>query len=299
MKPFVIKSIIFSLLVIAFCGCLLYSFPKDPDHMMAEYEVKRDMISDPSREASIILLGGSGTAFGTISELMEKETGYPVINAGLHASLGQHFILTDIMPFIRKDDILVYSPEHISFHTQDETPVYLLMYAGIKHIGSFSISNIANIIRQTPWVIKMQYLKATTKSSPQDSLIYHKSLFNARGDAVAHWEKEDSVTHFYPTVHSDYYSVNEKVCMHRICNKLKRLHCKVMLVPAPISHNLYQRDVELLEKMDAIFDKHGLAFSTAPQDYYLPDSLFYDTDYHLKKAGAERRTLETSSILKR
>ena len=60
----------------------------------------------------IILVGGSGAAFGVDSALMERELpGYSVVNFGMYAALGTTVMLDLSQPHIREGDIVLLIPE--------------------------------------------------------------------------------------------------------------------------------------------------------------------------------------------
>ena len=56
----------------------------------------------------IVLVGGSGVAFGADSELMERELpGYTVVNFGMYAALGTTVMLDLSQPLLREGDIVL------------------------------------------------------------------------------------------------------------------------------------------------------------------------------------------------
>ena len=65
----------------------------------------------------IVLVGGSGVAFGADSALMERELpGYTVVNFGMYAALGTTVMLDLSQELIRPGDIVVLIPEqHAQF----------------------------------------------------------------------------------------------------------------------------------------------------------------------------------------
>ena len=52
--------------------------------------------ADSIKAGKIILAGGSNLAFGIDSKQLEETLGMPVVNLGLHAGLGLHFILEEL-----------------------------------------------------------------------------------------------------------------------------------------------------------------------------------------------------------
>ena len=62
-------------------------------------------------EPKVILVGGSSTAFGLDSALLEESVGMPVVNFGLYATLGTKLMLDLSRDGIGEGDIVVLAPE--------------------------------------------------------------------------------------------------------------------------------------------------------------------------------------------
>ena len=62
----------------------------------------------------LVLVGGSGLAFGIDSPTLEQALGgrYSVVNMGLHAGLGLDFMLNEALDGLREGDVVVLSPEY-------------------------------------------------------------------------------------------------------------------------------------------------------------------------------------------
>lgn len=69
---------------------------------------------DCSQGPKIVLIGNSNLAFGINSEEIEQEIGMPVVNMGLHASLGNAFLENMAKLNVCEGDIYV-----ICHHTYD------------------------------------------------------------------------------------------------------------------------------------------------------------------------------------
>src|SRR3989344_2918469 len=92
----------------------IYILPTNPSRYFAEHIDKRKLIvSTPSPR--IILLGGSNLAYSIDSELIEKKTGYNVVNFGIGGGMGMRMMISDLKQYLKNNDIVVLSPEYIHY----------------------------------------------------------------------------------------------------------------------------------------------------------------------------------------
>lgn len=135
LKGFIVFVAIF-VAVVLFMGIIL---PYNKNGYMREQDVKMSMLSKPGRRAAVVLLGGSNVAFGYDSELLADSIGMPVVNAGLHASVGLKYIIDDCFQRLKRGDILVLSPEYGHFFgdmAYGEAPMADLVYlSGFRLAG--------------------------------------------------------------------------------------------------------------------------------------------------------------------
>ena len=90
------------------CGfCLPAQFG---DTFMGELKSKYERLKETPGER-IVLVGGSGVAFGYDSRLIEEELKeYSVVNFGMYAGLGTKAVLDLSEEYIRAGDIVILSP---------------------------------------------------------------------------------------------------------------------------------------------------------------------------------------------
>lgn len=77
------------------------------------YASKLPSLAAPGERDRILLLGGSGTAYGFDSAQIAESTGRYTLNLGLHAGLGLDANLDTWLPWIRSGDLVVLSPEYV------------------------------------------------------------------------------------------------------------------------------------------------------------------------------------------
>ncbi len=90
---------------------ILLSLP--PNNLHATVLDKERLLKE-APSPRLVLVGGSGLAFGIDSPTLEQELGgeYSVVNMGLHAGLGLDFMLNEALDGLREGDVVVLSPEY-------------------------------------------------------------------------------------------------------------------------------------------------------------------------------------------
>ncbi len=131
---------------------------------MQAQSVKIGMLSKPNRHPAIVLFGGSNVAFGYDSKIIYDSLHIPVINAGLHASVGLKYMIDDCFPNLKKGDILVFSPEYDHFYgdmAYGQQPMADLAYiSNFKIANTFTYKQWISVINNTP-----KYLRGKIESN--------------------------------------------------------------------------------------------------------------------------------------
>ena len=81
------------------------------DSYYAELGAKLDRLKDTDGK-KVVVIGGSSVAFGIDSKLFERETGLPLVNFGLYASIGLKPMLDLSLGELGGGDIVVIAPEY-------------------------------------------------------------------------------------------------------------------------------------------------------------------------------------------
>ena len=137
----------------------------------------------------IVLVGGSGVAFGADSALMERELpGYTVVNFGMYAALGTTVMLDLSQELIRPGDIVVLIPEQ-----QEQTlsgffdPA--VMWQGAdgawELLRALPREALGRMAGQFPRFAADKCAAVLRGRPPQGAGVYRRDSFNAAGDVVS------------------------------------------------------------------------------------------------------------------
>jgi hypothetical protein len=137
----------------------------------------------------VILVGGSNVAFGLDSEFLQKNLGVPVINMGLHGGLGLRYSLDEVVPYIKKGDVFILSPEYPQFDEPDGDLTLLQLLQvyprGLQYLAPENIAAFPRAFLQLSQ-FKRNWWGRLGFKSPAFDPVYNRSAFNANGDVVSH-----------------------------------------------------------------------------------------------------------------
>lgn len=267
---------------------------------------KCSLLARPGDRPRIIVAGGSGTAFGQDSALLERLVpGYEVVNFGMYAGLGTAVMLDLALPELRPGDILIFSPEqsaqtlslYFSAHSMWQAAdgaFHLLsrLRAGDQAAMAGALADFA--------AGKLTCLREG-KPAPQD--IYCRSSFNARGDVAAlrpgnimpgGFDPDMAVT-FDPELADAAFLAHLAACSRRCAQQGATLlfrFCPMNAAAIP------EGEMARLDAFAAhLTQQTGVPILGDPADSVLEAGWFYDTNFHLNTAGAQLNTLRLAEAL--
>jgi hypothetical protein len=144
----------------------------------------------------IVFVGGSNLAFGLDSPQIEEKFRMPVVNMGVHASLGLRYMLDEIKEDIHQGDIIIISPEYEQFFgglNGGESLLYDLSVfpQGLAYVHSPSQYQV--ILISLPFLIqsvpKRLIGNLLGSRNPDIIGVYNRTAFNSHGDVVAHLDE--------------------------------------------------------------------------------------------------------------
>ena len=296
MRRFLTKTFFLILLVMTVLGLALFLIPnkKIPDNSLFASIDKHQRLSS-LQTPKVILVGGSNLPFGIKSQMIEEALDMPVVNMGLHAGLGMNFILSEVEKNIHEEDIVVVSLEYHHFLSKS-------MYNGEDVLAAllFDVNRgCLQYINPDQWIALLPNLclYATKKiiNISQQSVDSFESLFtresfNMYGDEVAHYGLPSSVQSGLKPVLGNmvYKKAIRRLVRFRNFVELQGAH--FMLTACPFPEMQFSLDGSTIENIVKTVKSEGIPFRIEPWDCSFPDSLMFNSFFHLTEKGAEIRT---------
>ncbi len=282
-----------SLALVIFTIIALLGEPASRNDYMAAIRAKHARLKELG-SPKIIIIGGSNAAFGFDSQSLEQAFGSPVVNMGLHGSLGTHFMVEEILGEIGRGDIVLVSLEYSNINRPlklddeiylavDRYPAALQMIP--YHQWPKVLSTIVVLRMQATW---MSFIGSAT---PLDTtMIYTASNFNEYGDFLIPSSTEKDFRHDLRFgVHKDTEIPSRFwTLLDRLESIVHEQDGKVFYAWPAIARSTHSPEVDASIEMD--FNAKGRSFIGKRERYILDDSLFLDTKYHTRSRGKEIRT---------
>ncbi|MCM1041771.1 MAG: hypothetical protein NC396_05005 [Bacteroides sp.] len=305
MKRFLLQFGIFALAMAALLVLLIVTLPSSPTGYTREFFIKQRMMSDEERNPSIILLGGSNVAFGYNSPMIAERLQMPVINVGLNAGVGLKLMVDESFPYLKKGDVLVFSPEYDHFFglfAYGYLPLAEVFYQGKGECAAkMNLQQWRVVCRNMPMLLQKRVdykIKSLFIPPEESSKVYQVSSFNEYGDIVVREEQEPLRI---PLKKEPPGNINREI-IHWLEVKLMEISRKgvsVCMLPPILARTAYANKEVNIERVDSCLRKIGFPFICTPWEMTYPDSLFYDTFYHLDSLGVIIHTEDVIDLLKK
>ncbi len=299
MKKFIVKSLSFSLVLVA-ATMLLALQKKDHSNVsdyMAAIEDKHNRLKN-TPSPRIVLIGGSNLSFGMNSRELSKATGIPVVNMGLHGGLGLEFILQEVREEISERDFLVISNEYFL----DPTGDYKLKQLTRSFYPESSKYFEANLYKDLKGSLgraqnNFRYIfMGQTEEIDENSVfgsVYRRRSFNESGDVLAHLDyrySEDIELKDKKVIEYKYWKGIGM--LQNFCIEASGKGASVYYSFPPFPRSEWVKYGVSLRQLEGDLrrDAPCLNFLNTTKDGVLDDKYFFDTVYHLAREGRAIRT---------
>ncbi|MES2826852.1 MAG: hypothetical protein V4687_01800 [Bacteroidota bacterium] len=293
MKKFILRLIAFTTIYLLFLltAITMPPTPRSKESLIFGEKMKDSLLNIKSSNR-IIFIGGSNLTFGLDSKTIKDSLHVTPINTALHAGLGLKYMLDHTRPYIHAGDIVIVSPEYAHFFggslNGEEVLLWMLLDVSPGDIKNLSYDQWRNIL---PHLNKY----ALSKFNPSNYLnvkteaCYKVTSFNNFGDATAHWSMKNTEVTPMKSIYGE-FNVN---AVHELKNFEKFVSNKKakMFISYPGLQNSSSINITgQIAKVDRELMKAKLPILSSPTRYRVPDSLIFNSPYHLSKKGVDLRT---------
>jgi hypothetical protein len=251
----------------------------------------------------LLLVGGSNVAFGFDSAEINSRLKYNPVNMGLYVGLGLDFMLAEVEPSLRANDVVVVSLEYDLFNEHFYYGVADGLFLSLEErpeiIRFLSLGNGRVMLKNGyDWAGKIlqatvSYLRGENDPMNNPNALYKRNSFNQYGDLVAHRNqplRKPRVGLIAPETTSSTVlrAINR---LNRFSEACERKGVKIFYLYPSIPEPYYRQHKEPIDEVAALI-RQELKIQTlnTPEEMSLPIEDFFDTGYHVNSSGITKRT---------
>jgi hypothetical protein len=304
MKNFCLRVFAFALLQGLIFGIVVWDsdLPRESDYLAATIDKHRRL--ERTHPPRIIFVGGCSLPFGIQSELLERELGRPVVNMGLIGALEPEFLLNEVRRSIGPGDVVVLSLEYSLFASEGNwlTLVQLLGYRPASFhfvpprrwkrlLQENGLTILGTAVRRS-----LGFASARPPPSPGEAF-YTRQGFNEAGDYIAHYRERATLSEEFfdgplfrdPMVRP--MTPRVRAALERFARHCQQRGARFVFSCPQRPRKLLRRQAAVIEGIvQSLRRIPQLAVLDTPSEQVYGLTLFYDTGYHLTRAGARQRT---------
>ena len=305
---FLKKGICILLSALALILCLFFAVTGSPDRFQDTYvgalPLKYETLQRTEGK-KIIIIGGSSAAFGIDEALLKAETGYEVVNLGLHAGFGPLFNTEIAKSGIQAGDIVLlgYEYELSQDAFQKLGDVNLIMEGIDSHLAIYRSIPLRNF----PEILGNLLHYAMDKlEGPSDTVgTYARDSFDAAGSMILPRKTglsdyEDNKDH-YGIITEEKLGLTEgnRDYLRNFKAFTEEKGASVYLIAPPLLKEACTPDAAALRQYALDLEKEtGIPYLSDPAAYLFPGDWMFDTIYHCNDLGERERTRLLSAELK-
>lgn len=304
--------------------------PVKAEWWLKETIVKKiDLLSKIKSPERIIILSGSNSLFGFDSSVIEKGTGIPTFNFGLHASLDMSYLSKIAKDITREGDIFI-TPLEYSFYTRENKYsdwfINNMLGWGSDYIAELNFKDKMMFFTHTEAKRVFEGVFATPRVVMASD--YDVNRFIPKGEYHGYSYKSIKQNGDITTPDSSTKYVNDLVSgnkglsnilsyqsekaphdysISQILELKKTIESKggklIIIWPVSMKSELFNKNNEsstlLINSIKNKTFESGIEIHCEPYEFNIHHSYFFDTYYHLNKRGESIRSTKVMECLKR
>lgn len=292
MKRFIIKTTLLIFISVSFIMIMHIVMLSRKDGYCLHSHEKNVILAYKRLEAlkdtnKIVIISGSNGQFSINSRTIYEAFNMPVVNTSFHAGMGIRMQFELYKNLLQKGDIVIFCPEY-GF---DKGRLYgsntlLRVFSTFMPSAYSKISFLQWLhLYKYTGIHFWEYLRHLHIEKIEGP--YSSDAINEYGDIECEREHLESIGTV--TVKGD---VDDTVIdyLYYIHDFAKAKGITLVFLPPTFIKSSYNIISKQIDSIAYTLKQNGIAWQAEPSRYTFPDSLYYDTPYHMMQEGANKRT---------
>lgn len=272
----------------------------DPQHFLAALNDKVHLL-DGAPGKRLILIGGSNLLFGVDSSDLQASLGRPVCNFSLHAGLGLEYPLWLALPRLHAGDLVVISPEYFAAAPQLEVLAQSALYYpaaerfAAEHLGL--LDQLRFYLQETQKAAGVLHGRAYIALGGKNPDQLFRRDISPQGDMIGHLDRPrppGSLRDFLLQP-SDYSAA--LALIEDFAARAQQKGARVVFAYPTVCQSFWTQNGEPIRIFANQLAGLRCPVINTPMTFVYPDSVYYDTAYHLTREGRQRRTVDLLACL--
>ena len=250
----------------------------------------------------LVVVGGSNARFGFDCGVLHRlQPKLEPVNMGIHVGLGLQYMLDEVKGKLTKGDVLLLSAEYNHFFSTDlyEGDEGLTDMLLMKHEWGKALAHVVQTQNYfSLYALLRKRIRRSRLAPPDiDPRMEVRTKYNRYGDYVGHYGLPPLrwTVSTLPARPSEAVVTAVAATLHR----LQQAGVRVLLVPPPYARSAYRRNEASVTALREALEQHGLHYAVPPCQTAYPDSLYYDSPYHLTRSGVQKHSEAVGRLLLR
>ena len=295
MKSFIIKTICFFLIpipIIITLGLVLPTTPRASKSLILGI-IHKDYLLKCTKKPRLIFVGGSNLSFGLNSKMIKDSLHINPINTAIHACIGVKFMFENTLSYVKKGDVIIFVPEYMHFFKSLNSGSEELMRSIFDvSISKFKLLDVHQKYNILPFIPRYVLTKFDFSEyfNDEDFEFYSVNSFNKFGDTYTHWNLKDRQNEIHSEILAGKINNELFEFFKSINNRVLKKGATLYISFPAYQATSFEKSLKKISEIELKLKKTKLNIIGNSFRYKMPDSLFFNSVYHLNKKGVEKRT---------
>ena len=293
MRKFIIRILLFSLLIlfVTLIGFILPVTPRSSKSLFYS-KIRKDSLLKNVNEPRIIFVGGSNLSFGLDSKTIKDSLKLYPINTAIVLGIGLLYMMDNTIRYTKKGDIIILAPEYHFFYGR-------LVYGGrglLRVIADIDVLELLDLKADQLKNIYGYFMRYSFSKFVLTEYLFFKesdirsvNSFNQYGDAYAHWKMQQRKVWPADSIEG-MYNPNTIKLIDKFRFELEKKEARLFITYPPFQATSYDRIINQIKRVEKELKDNDFELLGTSERYRIPDTMMFDSYYHLLKNGVDYRT---------
>jgi hypothetical protein len=204
-------------------------------------------------------------------------------------------MLDNTLSHVRRNDIVIVSAEYDQFFNRVALggedlvrTVFDVSRRSMLKLRPIQAVHIAPLIPYYSFS-KLKIREYTAERDPSE--IYDRNAFNEYGDNCKHWELANQDVNALKPIDLNSYDAFVIDMLVDFENAIRQKGARLFVTFPALQEESFLNQRAGIKKVETEMRNAGLPLLGSPERYVVPDSLLFDSPYHLIKLGVDKRTM--------